>query len=138
MELLLNLVWLFLALALVAAWLWQRRRVQRRPYQARLIWQTMAMSLVLLLLLFAVSMTDDLHWTAVATEAAEGSPKIFKSVASRAPATAPGVYVAAILLAVALRIARRKVGVIDHVFSAGSPAAGFSNEFSGRSPPSFS
>jgi len=135
MELLLNLVWLFMALALVAAWLWQRRRIQRHPYQARLVWQIMSMSLLLLLLLFAVSMTDDLHWTAVATEAAEGSPKIFKSVASRAPATAPGVYVAAMLLAVALRIAARKVGVIDHIFSAGSPAAGFSHEFSDRSPP---
>jgi hypothetical protein len=138
MEQLLNLLWLFIALALVAAWLWQRRRVQRDPFQARLIWQIMAMSLVLLFLLFAVSITDDLHWTELATEASEASPKILKSIASRGLAIAPGVYVAAKLLAVALGIAALKVSVIDRVFSVGSPAAGFSREFSGRSPPSLS
>jgi hypothetical protein len=138
MEQLLNLVWLCMALALVAAWLWQRRRVQRDPYQTSLIWQILAMSLVLLFLLVAVSITDDLHRTELATEASEASPKTLKSIASRGLAIAPGVYVAAMLLAVALRITARKVSVIDHVFSVGSPAAGFSQEFSGRSPPSLS
>jgi len=134
MEQLLNCVGLLVALAIVGAWLWHRKRIQRSPYQSRFVWQLLALSLIVLFVFFAISISDDLHWTAIAAEA-EGSRKIVKSLASRAPASAPGVYITAILLMVLLLLAARRVGSVDRVFSIGLPVTGFSQEFSGRSPP---
>jgi len=134
MEQLLNCVGLLVALAIVGAWLWHRKHVQRSPYQSRLVWQVLALSLIVLFVFFAISISDDLHWTAIATEA-EGSRKIVKSLASRAAASAPGVSITAILLMVLLLLAGRRVGSVDRVFSLGSPVTGFFQEFSGRSPP---
>ena len=67
MELLLNLLWLLIAVALVCVWrtLWshQRRGTERRQLQE---WS--AVSLALVLLFFAVSMSDDMHSEIVALE----------------------------------------------------------------------
>ncbi len=65
MELFLNLFWLLIAVALLATWRtkWvpQRRRSLRHCLQE---WS--AVSLALVLLFFAVSMTDDMHYEIVA------------------------------------------------------------------------
>ncbi len=134
MEQLLNCVGLLVALAIVVAWLWHRKRTQRNPYQSRLVWQVLALSLIVLFLFFAISISDDLHWTAIATEA-EGSQKIVKSLASRAAASAPAVYITAIMLMVLLLFAARRISSVDGVFTIASPIAGFCQEFAGRSPP---
>jgi hypothetical protein len=67
MELLLNLLWLLVAVALLGTWrtqwIHQRRRTIRLCLQE---WS--AVSLALVLLFFAVSMTDDLHAEIVALE----------------------------------------------------------------------
>jgi len=137
MEQLLNCVGLLVALAIVGAWLWHRKRIERSPYQSRLVWQVLALSLIVLFLFFAISISDDLHWTAIACEA-EGSRKIVKSLASGAAASSLGVYITAILLMVLLLFAARRVSSVDRVFSIGLPVTGFSQGFSGRSPPSLS
>jgi len=137
MEQLLNCVGLLVALAVVSAWLWHRKRIQRSPYQSRLVWQVLALSLIVLFLFFAISISDDLHWTAIACEA-EGSRKIVKSLASGGATSSLGVYITAILLTVLLLFAARRVSSVNRVFSIGLPVTGFSQEFSGRSPPSLS
>jgi hypothetical protein len=67
MELLLNLLWLLVAVTLLGTWrtqwIHQRRRTIRHCLQE---WS--AVSLALVLLFFAVSMTDDLHSEIVALE----------------------------------------------------------------------
>jgi hypothetical protein len=67
MELLLNILWMLIAVGLVVIWrtrwIHQRRRSSRRSLQE---WS--ALSLALVLLFFAVSMTDDLHSEIVALE----------------------------------------------------------------------
>jgi hypothetical protein len=67
MELLLNILWLLIAVGLLGtwrmSWVHQRRRSARHSLQE---WS--AVSLALVLLFFAVSMTDDLHSEIVALE----------------------------------------------------------------------
>jgi len=67
MELLLNILWMLIAVGLVVIWrtrwIHQRRRSSRRSLQE---WS--AIGLALVLLFFAVSMTDDLHSEIVALE----------------------------------------------------------------------
>jgi len=67
MELLLNILWMLIAVGLIGIWrtrwIHQRRHSSRRSLQE---WS--AVSLALVLLFFAVSMTDDLHAEIVALE----------------------------------------------------------------------
>lgn len=67
MELILNLVWLFIAIALVCVWriLWIHQRQGRARGRVQ---EWSAVSLALVLLFFAVSMSDDLHSEIVALE----------------------------------------------------------------------
>jgi hypothetical protein len=67
MELILNLVWLFIALALVCFWRthWVHQRLGRSRGRMQ---EWSAVSLALVLLFFAVSMSDDLHSEIVALE----------------------------------------------------------------------
>ncbi len=134
MEQLLNLVGLLVALAVVGGWLRHRTGAQRDRCHTCLLWQILAISLVVLFLFFAISISDDLHWTAVATEA-EGSRKIISSLATRVPATAPGICLATLLVAAALLFTARQLDFVDCVLSIGSPAARFCQDFSSRSPP---
>jgi hypothetical protein len=134
MEQLLNCVGLLVALAIVGAWLRLRRVNQRGPSHSRLLWQVLALSLVVLFLFFAISISDDLHWNAIATEA-EGSRKIVKTLASKASASPPGLSTTAILLMILLLFVARRISSVDRLLPIGSPAVGFSNEFSGRAPP---
>ncbi len=134
MEQLLNLVGLLVALAIIGGWVRHRGRACHGPRQARLVWQILAVSLIVLFLFFAISISDDLHWTAVATEA-EGSRKMLGSLAARMPAAAPGVCLALLLVAVALLFSARKLDFVSHRLSIGSPASGFCQDFSSRSPP---
>jgi hypothetical protein len=136
MEQLLNLFAVLVALTVIGGWLRHRRRLQRGPHQVRLVWQVLAISLVVLFLFFAISISDDLHWSVIATEA-EGSRKLLKNIAARTPASSIHVHVAALLVAVAPPLAPGTPEIADPVFCAGSPAAGISPGFSGRSPPSF-
>jgi multisubunit Na+/H+ antiporter MnhB subunit len=134
MEQLLNLIGLLVALAIVGGWLWHRRCGRRHRHETRLLWQILAVGLVVLFLFFAISISDDLHWTAIATEA-EGSRKIINSLAARVPVTAPGICLATLLIAAVLLFTARKRDFVDRVVSIGSPAAGFCQDFSSRSPP---
>ena len=134
MEQLLNCLGLLVALAIIGAWLWHRRANQRRPYQSRLVWQVLALSLIVLFLFFAISISDDLHWNALATEA-EGSRKIVKTLASKAAASPPGLSTTAILLMILLLFVTRRISLVGGLLPIGSPVAGFSKELFGRAPP---
>ena len=59
MELILNIIWLAIALVAMGAAIWQRRRV----------WIGFALLCVVALLFPIISITDDLHWDAVFAEA---------------------------------------------------------------------
>jgi hypothetical protein len=63
LELLLNLVWLVIALAAVAAFASLAWRKSRAPQEGRRAW--VALGCVLVLLFFAISMSDDLHQNAI-------------------------------------------------------------------------
>jgi hypothetical protein len=67
MELLLNLLWLLIAVSLVCVWRTQWIN-QRRGTERRHLQEWSAVSLALVLLFFAVSMSDDLHSEIVALE----------------------------------------------------------------------
>jgi hypothetical protein len=67
MELFLNLLWLLIAVALVSVWRTQWAN-QRRGTNRRYLLEWSAVSLALVLLFFAVSMSDDLHPEIVALE----------------------------------------------------------------------
>lgn len=134
MEQLLNLLWVSLAIVVVCIWLWHRKHATHSRNDARLIWQLLALSIILLLLFFAISITDDLHWTAIATEA-EGARKLVDTLASIVSASAFGIFVASFLLAIASHPGVRKIGIIERPRSIGLPAAGVYQDFSGRSPP---
>jgi hypothetical protein len=67
MELILNLVWLVIATALVC--IWRTQWIPQRSGRARgRVQEFSAVSLALVLLFFAVSMSDDLHSEIVALE----------------------------------------------------------------------
>src|ERR1700728_2396958 len=67
MELLLNLLWLLIAVALVCVWRTQWSN-QRPGTDRRHLQEWSAVSLALVLLFFAVSMSDDMHSEIVALE----------------------------------------------------------------------
>ena len=67
MELLLNILWMLIAVGLIG--IWRTRWIhQRRNYSRRSLREWIAVSLALVLLFFAVSMTDDMHAEIVALE----------------------------------------------------------------------
>ncbi len=135
MEKLLNVVWLLLALAISAGWLGQRTRSRNRSLAgARL--QAIALVCLVVFLFFPISISDDLQWTVLATEA-EASWKMIKSLEAGGSATVPGLHVTAVFPIVALRLAARTASLVDRFVAIGSPAAGFCQDFSGRSPPFF-
>jgi hypothetical protein len=74
MELFLNILWMLIAVGLVVIWrtrwIHQRRRSSRRSLQE---WS--ALGLALVLLFFAVSMTDDMHAEIVALEECSASKR---------------------------------------------------------------
>ncbi len=67
MELLLNLLWLLIAVAVVCVWRTQSSN-QRRGRDRHYLQEWSAVSLALVLLFFAVSMSDDIHSQIVALE----------------------------------------------------------------------
>jgi hypothetical protein len=74
MELLLNLLWLLIAIALLCVWRTQWR-TERRGNDRRHLQEWSAVSLALVLLFFAVSMSDDLHSEIVALEESSASKR---------------------------------------------------------------
>ncbi len=74
MELLLNLIWLVLALVSISAW-WIRwlPRSRGRPHRCDLLRGALGLTCVLVLLFFAISLTDDLHAVPAVAEEANSS-----------------------------------------------------------------
>jgi hypothetical protein len=75
MELILNLVWLFIAIALVCVWRTQWAHQRLRPAHGRRVQEWSAVGLALVLLFFAVSMSDDMHSEIVALEELSGNSR---------------------------------------------------------------
>ena len=104
-----------------------------RGHHVPLLSQSLALALVVLFLFFAISISDDLHRAAIATES-EGLQKAFKGISTKVgPSNSlvrgvtPVESVAALLPATGLSLVIR--------FIAGAPSDGFTHNFSGRSPP---
>ena len=67
MELFLNILWVLMAAGVL--WTWRARWIhQRKRSVGHSIQEWTAVSVALVLLFFAVSMTDDLHWEMVLSE----------------------------------------------------------------------
>ena len=74
MESLLNILWMLIAVGLVG--IWRTRWIhQRRSSSQRSVQEWSAVSLALVLLFFAVSMTDDMHAEIVALEECSASKR---------------------------------------------------------------
>jgi hypothetical protein len=84
MELLLNIVWLLIAVGVLGTWrshwVYQRKHTLRHSLQ-----EWTAVSVALILLFFAVSMTDDLHAEMVLSEDSSISRRGLSSSASAHP-----------------------------------------------------
>jgi hypothetical protein len=89
MEYLLNLAGLLISFAIIAGWLWPRKRIAS-DNRVPMVWQSLAVGLIVLFFFFAISVSDDLHWTVVATEAKD-SRKLFASPSTNATATSTAV-----------------------------------------------
>ena len=137
MEKFLNLVWLLLALSLSAAWLWQRMRSSSRYLPAARL-QAIALVCLLVVLFFPVSISDDLHWTALATEVFDTSRKLRGLATLKASVDAGHVDVAAVITAHCLAPPTTSVDLLQVVSACASPAEGFAAHFSSRAPPSLS
>ncbi|MGB9070830.1 MAG: hypothetical protein WCC21_19865 [Candidatus Acidiferrales bacterium] len=88
MELLLNLLWLLIAIALLCVWRTQWR-TQRRGRDRRHLQEWSAVSLALVLLFFAVSMSDDLHSEIVALEESSASKRDSIHLSAAHPSVEP-------------------------------------------------
>jgi hypothetical protein len=88
MELILNLVWLFIATSLVCIWRiqWIHQRLGRARGRVQ---EWSAVSLALVLLFFAVSMSDDLHSEIVALEDLSTNKRDHIHAAAAHPAADP-------------------------------------------------
>jgi hypothetical protein len=88
MELILNLVWLFIAIALVCVWRtqWIHQKLGRAHGRVQ---QWSAVSLALVLLFFAVSMSDDIHAEIVALEELSSNRRDHVHAAVAHPAAEP-------------------------------------------------
>lgn len=88
MELFLNILWLLLAIALL--WVWRTRWVrERRPASRDTFREWTSVSIVLVLLFFAVSLTDDLHSELIIFEECSVSRRNSVAVARASHSTQP-------------------------------------------------
>ena len=92
MELILNLVWLFIATALICVWRtqWIHQGISREPGRGHgRVQQWSAVSLALVLLFFAVSMSDDIHSEIAALEELSANRRNHVHAAVAHPAAEP-------------------------------------------------
>ena len=120
MELLLNLIWLVLALGSLWAYLRAFTR-DRRQFLLGLG----ALLCILVLLLPAISITDDLHLDAVAVEDSSAVKRALSQVIDRVPLTC-AIWIGISLLAYLFAVSRRKnwrplIALLPRPFSPGFP-----------------
>ncbi len=101
MELLLNLFWLLIAAVLLCTWRTQWVHERRGGIRHR-VQEWSAVSLALVLLFFAVSMSDDMHSEIVALEESSLSRRDQVVVSASAPLPRPGATLHAPLWATTL------------------------------------
>jgi hypothetical protein len=139
MELFLNIVWMLMSIALLwtwrTHWVHQRRRTARHSLQE---WS--AVSVALVLLFFAVSMSDDMHSEIVALEecSANKRDQVYLAAAQPLPQTGTALHVSN--WAVAPHVPRigstsplHNVELTQQVFTSSLP----SHPSTSRAPPAF-
>jgi len=138
LEQLLNLVWLCVALSIVGGWGWRKARSGGgQLHSAKL--QVVALTCLVVFLFFPISISDDLHWTTLATEGSEASRKIADKTMLRASPEANHVSGAAVIAAQGQVSASFRTAFRDRFSSSPSaPSDGFAARFSPRSPPCLS
>jgi hypothetical protein len=117
MELFLNLLWLLMATGLLGAWrarwVYQRKRKLERPLQ-----EWTAVGVALILLFFAVSMTDDLHADLVVFDDSSASRRGSSiELHAHRPATHCGSTLHGVGLAI---VANQRLGRAPHLTGAAS------------------
>lgn len=137
MELFLNILWVVIALALLSTWrtLWVH---QRRPGSRHSVREWTAISVALVLLFFAVSLTDDLHSDLVIMEECAASRRnLDSSISSHHSPSQKSLSHATDPAVVGRVFHGASLGVIQNV----EPVAEFRASFfqadrpSGRAPP---
>jgi hypothetical protein len=136
MELLLNLIWLAVAVSALAAW-----RIRNRDHsRAELLREGVALLCVLVLLFFVISMTDDLHQEATLSEDSTLTRRQIARVAMPHPPPSPAHFVhhpaLARCAACVLDSAQPSAPIVAASFII--PASRTSGVISGRSPPQLS
>jgi hypothetical protein len=137
MELFLNILWMLIAIALLGTWrtYWvhQRRRTARHSLQE---WS--AVSVALVLLFFAVSMSDDMHSEIVALEECSANKRDQVHLAAAQPLPRTGTALHTFPWAVASRVPLiesltplQNLELVEQVFTPFLP----SDRSSGRAPP---
>lgn len=135
LEQILNLIWLCVALSIVGGWAWRKVRFgSGQLHSAKL--QVVALICLVVFLFFPISISDDLHWTALATEVSDASRKTLNKTMLRASVAVNQVYGAAVMLAQVQVLASFRTTFADRVSSSPStPAEGFAAPVSPRGPP---
>ncbi len=135
MELLLNFIWLMLALP--ALWVWQRKSLAKRPSTSVCGLRSLALLGCVLTLLFpVVSATDDLHALRPELEESSATRSLAKQVSGeRVHATTRGSFpYPGLVTRFSLEtLPEMRSGLI--VFSVVIPTASQSRESAGRAPP---
>src|SRR5574337_1161031 len=139
MELLLNLFWLLLAVVSFAAWGMQwPRRGGVRGHRRELLYGAVGLTCALVLLFFAISLTDDLHEVPAVAESTRSSRRtlqISKGGASDGDSDKHSALLAEAPVARIFVPVRAAVGWLVAA-AAPSPLAVPNRPFQGRAPPS--
>lgn len=135
MELLLNLVWLLLALP--AFWLWQRRTDALVPGRVSSLQCLLALGCAAVLLFPVISATDDLHAMRGEIEESGGSKRTVRQAGNdKNPARAHRLQSAPAVLVAHDWLPAQEVDLLDILFAGSCPTAGTRFFLGGRAPPS--
>jgi hypothetical protein len=129
-ELLLNLTWLAIAIAAVAAYL-RPHRGERRDFLLGLG----ALFCVLVLLLPAISITDDLHFEAFAVEDSSTNKRLANAVAHANPASLFVWLAVSVLAMLSGALSRRTWWRRSEISFDPRPDSPFHSAILGRAPP---
>lgn len=135
MELLLNLLWLLLALP--ACWLWQRSAAARGVRRVSSLQCLLALGCAVVLLFPVISATDDLHAMRSEMEESSSSKRTVRQAGSDKSCSAHRLQSPPAILVSALWLPVPQATLVEVLFSDSSPIAGSRFSYAGRAPPAF-
>ncbi len=138
MELLLNLFWLLVALASFGLWRLRWSRASHGPGRGESLRGAVSLCCVLVLLFFAISLTDDLHAIPAVAEEKNSSRQPLQAWKASSASEEPGKHAAALTDVVVSSLSCLAGVPIGRVVWADAPSPRTTSigPFQGRAPPS--